>query len=179
MLQPVEVLGAMITPAVLISAAALLLLSTANRLARVNDRLQNLMEEAEGLPQQADSEKHELILEQLASLLERLLLLRSAVTGLYVAIALLIVTSILGGMYVVFPQLTSMAPISVGLLGAVAFLYSIVLLIREASIAVRVTLQEITYVRQLLEQQKHARKVRHKGTRPGMRSEGNDSGIEG
>jgi hypothetical protein len=159
MLQPIEVLGAMITPAVLISAAALLLLSTANRLGRANDRLQNLMAEAEALPHQANSsvahgEKYGLIQEQLASLLERLLLLRSAVTGIYVAMALLNVTSILGGMYVAFPQLTSMAPISVGLLGAVAFLYSIVLLIREASIAVRVTLREISYVRHLLEQQK-------------------------
>jgi hypothetical protein len=167
MFQPIEVLGAIITPAVMISAAALLLLSTANRLARANDRLNHLTAETEGLSQQANSsaarsEKHDLILDQLASLLERLLLLRSAVIGIYVAIALLVVTSILDGMYVVFPQITSMAPISMGLLGAVAFLYSIVLLIREASIAVHVTLQEIAYIRRLLETQQH---TKHAGRR--------------
>jgi hypothetical protein len=81
-------------------------------------------------------------------------LLRSAVTALYVTMALLVVTCIASAMYVLYPQLTSLMPISLGMLGAVAFLYSIALLIREASIAARVTLQEITYVRHLLAQQK-------------------------
>ena len=159
--QPIEVLGAMITPAVLISAASLLLLSTAGRLGRVNDRLHHLMTEAErfslqGGPSSTQEQKKYLSLEQLTSLRERLLLLRSAVTAMYVTIALLVVTSIVGGMYVLYPQLTSMAPISIAMLSAVAFLYSIALLIREASIAARVTLQEIAYVRELLEQQKHS-----------------------
>jgi hypothetical protein len=159
MYQPVEVLGAMITPAMLISAAALLLLSTANRLGRVNDRLHLLMTMAERLssqvgPSTAREQRQYLSLEQLASLQERLPLLRSAVTGLYVTIALLVVTCIASAMYVLYPQLTSLVPISLGVLGAVAFLYSIALLIREASIAARITLQEITYVRHLLAQQK-------------------------
>lgn len=131
----------MITPAVLISAAALLQLSTANRLSRVNDRLQDLTEKAEdeslGPNSTAGGPKKELVLRQIASLLERLLLLRSAVTAIYVTIAMLVVTSILGGLYVAFPQISSLLPISMGIFGAVSFLYSIVLLIREASIAVR------------------------------------------
>jgi hypothetical protein len=159
--QPVEVLGAMITPAVLISAASLLLLSTASRLGRVNERLHHLRTDAEQLslqggPSSAREQKQYLSLEQLTSLRERLLLLRSAVTAIYVTIALLVVTSIVGGMYVLYPQLTGMVPISIGMLSAVAFLYSIALLISEASIAARVTLQEIAYVRELLEQQKHS-----------------------
>jgi Protein of unknown function (DUF2721) len=157
--QPIEVLGAMITPAVLISAAALLLLSTASRLGRVNDRLHHLMTLAErppsqGGPSPARKQKQNLSLEQLTSLEERLLLLRLAVTALYVTIALLVVTCIAGGMYVLYRQLTSLVPISLGMLGAVAFLYSIALLIREGSIVARVTLQEITYVRHLLAHQK-------------------------
>jgi hypothetical protein len=156
MQQPIEVLGAMITPAVLISAAALLVLSTANRLARVNDRLQHLMAEAEALVAQGTlsavaEQKHCLHLDQLVNLRERLLLLRSAVTAMYVTIGLLVVTSIVAGMYVLYPRLTSILPISIGMLGAVAFLYSIALLIIEASIATRVTLQEIAYVQGLLE----------------------------
>jgi hypothetical protein len=163
--QPIEVLGAMITPAVLISAASLLLLSTASRLGRVNDRLHHLMTEAERLslqggPSSAQEQRQYLSLEQLTSLRERLLLLRSAVTAMYVTIALLVVTSIVGGMYVLYPQLTSMVPISIGMLSAVMFLYSIALLIYEASIATHVTLQEIAYVRELLEQQKHSQMPR-------------------
>ena len=143
----------------LISAAALLLLSTASRLGRVNDRLHHLITVAERLssqvgPSSAHEQKQYLSLEQLASLQGRLPLLRSAVTALYVTIALLVVTCIASAMYVLCPQLTSLVPISLGMLGAVAFLYSIALLIREASIAARITLQEITYVRHLLAQQK-------------------------
>jgi hypothetical protein len=154
--QPIEVLAAMITPAVLISAAALLLLSTANRLGRVNDRLHHLKSEIERLVLQggsAQEQKPDRSLGELASLKERLLLLRSSVTALYVTIALLLVTSIVAGMYVLFPQLPQIVPISVGMLGAIAFLYGIALLIVEASIATRVTLQEIGYVSELLEQQ--------------------------
>jgi hypothetical protein len=83
-----------------------------------------------------------------------LLLLRSAVTGIYVTIAMLVITSILCGMYAAFQQISSLLPISTGVCGAVTFLYSIVLLIREASIAVRVTLHEVAYARELLERHK-------------------------
>lgn len=158
MIQPVEVLGAMITPAVLISAAALLQLSTANRLSRVNDRLQELTEKVEeelaGEGSALDVAKKDLALRQIASLLERLLLLRSAVTGIYVTIALLVITSIGGGLYAAFPGISSLLPISMGIFGAVSFLYCIVVLIREASIAVRVTLHEIAFARELLERHK-------------------------
>src|SRR5215211_4194379 len=166
--QPMEVLGAMITPAVLISAAALLLLSTASRLGRVNDRLQHLLAEAERLlpdagPLSGSEQKQHLILQQLSSSEERLTLLRSAVTGLYVTIALLVVTSITSGVYVLFPQVTSIGPISVGMLGALAFLYSIAQLIHEASIATRVTTEEIAYIRKLLEQQNRCHLQRQAG----------------
>jgi len=153
---PTEVLGAMITPAVLISAAALLLLSTASRLGRVNDRLQHLLTEAERLLSHSVGQEQKEILSftQWTCLEDRLALLRSAIIALYVTIALLVATSIGGGLYVVFPQITSIVPISMGMLGAVAFLYGISLLIREAWIAARVTSEEIAYGRKLLDQQK-------------------------
>jgi len=162
-LHPVEVLAALITPGVLISATALLLLSTANRLGRVNDRTQTLIAEldAETPPTNSaenQNEKDELILKQLASMLKRLLLLRSAVTGMYVAIALLVVTSITAGLHVIIPQIVSMIPISLAMLGAMAFLYSIVLLIREAAIAVHTTLEEIAYAEGLVESRKSHRR---------------------
>lgn len=159
MLEPVHILGAMITPAVLISAAALLLLSTASRLGRVNDRLMQLMRDAERLQPSSehssangeDSHRREYIRQQLAGLSERLLLLRSAITGMYVTIAIFIATSIAAGLYVAFPHLTAVLPNSIGMMGAVAFLYSIVLLILEGSLAHRLTLRDVAHVRSLLD----------------------------
>jgi hypothetical protein len=46
---PIEVLGAMITPAVLISGGSMLVMSTSNRLARVIDRIRLLLAESERL----------------------------------------------------------------------------------------------------------------------------------
>ena len=50
-----EVLGAMITPAVLISASGTLVLSTSNRLSRVVDRVRVLSAEAEQSRSSPDS----------------------------------------------------------------------------------------------------------------------------
>ena len=154
--QPLEVLGAMITPAVLISAAALLLLSTAARLGRVNDRLLHLIAEAEKLSSSQPThlrkidDKRRLLSQQMSSLKDRLVLLRSSMSALYMTIGLLVLTSLAGGLYVLVPQVTSIFPICIGMLGAVAFLYGIVLLIREAAAAEHVTLQEIDYACELL-----------------------------
>jgi hypothetical protein len=83
--------------------------------------------------------------------------LRSAVTALLMNIAHLVLTSIVGGMYVLFPQATGIVPISIGMLGAVAFLYSTAILVREASLVARVSLQEIAHCRELLEQRQDIR----------------------
>ena len=96
------------------------------------------------------AQKRELSLQQLAGLEERLVPLRRAVTGLYVTIGLLVVTSILAGVDVIFPRVPSIAPILVGMFGAIAFLYSIALLIVEARIATLATVREIARVHELL-----------------------------
>jgi hypothetical protein len=145
----------MITPAVLISAPALLVLSTSNRLGRVIDRIRLLSREAESrgtsaAPPADDDQKHGLMVSQLDNLLKRLLLLRTAVTVLYVTIATLVATSIATGIFVIFPRMTAWAPIVVGLLGAVLFLYSIMLLVREAALAVQATIAEVDYIRGLI-----------------------------
>src|SRR5512144_2463957 len=95
-----DVLTAMITPAVLISASGTLILSTSNRLSRVVDRVRVLAAEAERLTQSAPSDpiktaaRRAFIADQLTQLSARLLLLRSAMTVLYIAIGLLVTTSI-------------------------------------------------------------------------------------
>ena len=88
-----EVLAAMITPAVLISASGTLVLSTSNRLSRVVDRVRVLAGKAEQLRQSEASDiddsgaRRQLLADQLRVSSSRALLLRSAMTSLYLAIA--------------------------------------------------------------------------------------------
>src|SRR5512140_2770475 len=93
-----EVLGAMITPAVLISASGTLVLSTSNRLSRVVDRVRVLSAEAErGRSMEGTAippRRAALIASQLNQLAKRVGLLRNAMTTLYTAIGLLVATSI-------------------------------------------------------------------------------------
>lgn len=83
-----DVLGAMITPALLISASGTLILSTSNRLSRVVDRVRVLARDAETLSesdtQERSARKRELIVRQLSGLSQRALILRSALASLYV-----------------------------------------------------------------------------------------------
>lgn len=144
-----EVLGAMITPAVLISASGTLVLSTSNRLSRVVDRVRTLALEAEtlDLDDPAKEPRGELIASQLERLSIRVVLLRNSMTALYVAIGLLVGTSIAVGMAAVLSWEHAWVPIVLGLLGSVALLYGSLLLVREARLAVGSTLQELDFVR--------------------------------
>lgn len=103
-LAPSEVLGAMITPAVLISASGVLVLSTSNRIGRTVDRVRVLAAAVERLQMSPESvspfidireHKRKHIGEQLIQVSERALLLRSALTALYTAIGLLVMMSII------------------------------------------------------------------------------------
>ena len=156
-----EVLGAMITPAVLISAAGTLILSTSNRLGRVVDRVRVLAKEAEQLaalsappldPPVATAAKQAFIADQLVQLSARLLLLRSAMTVLYTAIGLLVATSIAVGVVVLLHQGYEGIPVVTGLFGAGALLYGSLLLVREARLAVGSSLIEMAFIRPTITQ---------------------------
>lgn len=156
-----EVLGAMITPAVLVSAAGMLVLSTSNRLSRVVDRVRALAAEAEKIEQVSGGSaeaivkaKRELILDQLSWLSDRAILLRAALTSLYIAIGLLIGTSIAIGIVSLFQWQYSWVPVVGGLIGACALLSGSVLLIKEAKLAVVSTLHEMRFVRETVTRQR-------------------------
>jgi hypothetical protein len=144
-----EVLGAMITPAVLISAGGTLVLSTSNRLSRVVDRVRVLaadadrLEPAGGPVSQREAQKHQLIGNQLRDLSRRAVLLRSAIAALYVAIALLIMTSLGVGIFTAFGFDYSFIPISLGMFGTCGLLWATTLLVREARLAISSTLEEM------------------------------------
>ena len=147
-----EVLGAMITPAVLISASGTLVLSTSNRLSRVVDRVRVLAAEAEhgqsphgvAIP----SRRAALIASQLNQLARRVLLLRSAMTAFYTAIGLLVATSIGIALVVLLEWKAAYLALAPGIAGACALFYGSLLLVREARLAIRSTLEEMAYARE-------------------------------
>jgi hypothetical protein len=148
-----EVLGAMITPALLISAGGTLVLSTSNRLGRVVDRVRMLGSMAEALhpadggdPEEI-GEKRRLIFDQLAKLSKRIHLLVPAITTLYTAIGLLVGASISVGVIALLRADLPWLPVGLGLLGATALFYASTLLVREARLAVDSTVHEMNYVR--------------------------------
>ncbi len=151
-----DVLGAMITPAVLISAGGTLVLSTSNRLSRVVDRVRVLASDAEKLEAERtersslDTRKRQLIGNQLRDLSRRALLLRSAIAALYVAIGFLIATSIGVGIFTAFGFDYSWLPITLGMLGTGGLLWATGLLVREARLAIGSTLEEMQYATAVL-----------------------------
>jgi hypothetical protein len=145
-----EVLGAMITPAVLISASGTLVLSTSNRLTRVVDRVRVLAEEAEQIRKAETSveaeARRQLIGGQLPVLSKRALLLRSALGALYAAIGFLVATSIAVGISVALQWAYGWVPVITGLAGASLLLWGSLLLVREARLAIGSTLQELEFL---------------------------------
>jgi hypothetical protein len=149
-----DVLAAMITPALLISASGTLVLSTSNRLSRVVDRVRVLTRDAEGIDRQARDErslaKCKLIEAQLGSLTDRALLLRAALARLYTAIGLLVATSVGVGILTMLRLRWVLPPIILAISGSCALLWASLLLVREGRTAVGSTLQEMTYARKVM-----------------------------
>ena len=151
-----DVLGAMITPALLISAAGTLVLSTSNRLGRVVDRVRILgtmaeeLQPANGGDAEESNEKRRLIFDQLEKLSKRIRLLVPAISTLYTAIGLLVASSISVGVIALVRADISWIPVGLGLFGAGSLFWACTLLVREARLAVDSTLHEMGYVRNIV-----------------------------
>lgn len=148
-----EVLGAMITPALLISASGTLVLSTSNRLTRVVDRVRVLAEQAAQLGATipgGQETNRELIEDQLSRLARRALVLRSALTSLYNAIGFLVATSISIALSALLHWRYSGVPVVLGLAGACCLFFGSIQLVREARLAVGSTLQEMEFLRRMV-----------------------------
>jgi len=150
-----DILGAMITPAVLISACGTLALSTSNRLGRVVDRVRALSLLAESLPDGGgltsdDVEKRALLADQLLKLSARITLLQSSLTILYAAIGLWVATSLTIGLTKAIQHWLEWIPVVLGMCGATALFFATILLVRETRIAVKATLVEMAYIRRMV-----------------------------
>jgi len=159
-----EILGAMITPAVLISASGTLVLSTSNRLGRVVDRIRALTTQAEELPDVSAEpevvEKRILIAKQIEFHTVRLLLLQKAIITLYTAIGLLVGASLAVGLSAATDWTLAWVPVAFGLVGASALLVGAGMLVRESRLAVKGTLHELDHVRKVVERKTTVRIVR-------------------
>ena len=88
----------MVTPAVMISACGLLLLSVSNKLGRIVDRIRNLNSEDRDLSSEVDTVRRLSIRNQIDFLLRRAVLLRNACGLLYLAVAVFALTSLCVGL---------------------------------------------------------------------------------
>ncbi|MFT3924960.1 MAG: DUF2721 domain-containing protein [Myxococcales bacterium] len=149
-----DVLAAMITPALLISASGTLVLSTSNRLSRVVDRVRVLTRDAENLEDaphdKRTDEKRFLIANQLTALTKRALLLRTALAALYSAIGLLVATSVSAGVLTMLKLRWVLPPTLLAISGSCALLWGSLLLVREGRLAIGSTLGEMSYVREII-----------------------------
>lgn len=150
-----DILSAMITPAVLISASGTLVLSTTNRLGRIVDRVRALNEQAETLPPWDPSDedaqaKRALIADQIAHQGKRVGGLQWAVITLYVAIGLLVGCSLAIGLTAASTSWLVWVPVGLGLLGSAALLGAAVFLVRDARLAVSSTFAEMDYIKRMV-----------------------------
>jgi hypothetical protein len=149
-----HVLTAMVTPAVLISACGMLVMSTSNRLARIVDRVRQLSHEMERLAGGPRDEETELRWNaceaQLDLQVRRGRLIQRALTSFYVALGTFVATTAALGLAALSPAWTGVPPL-LGILGTLVLLYGSVILIRETTLALRSIDVEMTVVLQLRE----------------------------
>src|SRR5262249_33328639 len=147
----VEVLSAMITPAVLISACGMLVLSTSNRLIHVVARVRDLSErferltEVEGSKRQA--QKRSMIISQLQPMNSPARLFPRSLTSLYSAIGIFVLTTFDIGIAATSPSYRLGSPaVILGLMGTAFLCYSSMLLILEARRAFAATKMEMDFL---------------------------------
>jgi hypothetical protein len=146
-----QVLSAMITPAVLISACGMLVLSTSNRLIHVVARVRDLSDRFERLTECDGSkrqvEKRSMIISQLELLTIRARLLQQSLTSLYSAIGIFVLTTFdIGIVATSSSHRFGYAAVILGLLGTGVLCYSSMLLILEARRAFDSTKREMDFL---------------------------------
>jgi hypothetical protein len=138
--QALELLSAMITPAVLISACGTLIFSTAARLARVVDRARTLTRQLEQLyaSDQGDfvAERRQETENQLSLQARRSRLIQRSLTALYVSLGFFVACTISIGLAGLAPRVAWM-PTVLGIAGTLVLFYGCMLFIGETRLAIR------------------------------------------
>ncbi len=150
--NPISLLSAMITPAVLISACGTLIMSTSMRLARIVDRVRDLSKQIEELfiGEMTDftEERRAEVERQLSVHARRGKIIQNALTGFYVSLGLLVAATVSIGLTSLLQQLNWL-PTSLGIAGTISLFYGSVLLIAETRLALRSVNSEMQFTLQL------------------------------
>jgi hypothetical protein len=152
-----EVLSAMITPVVLISACSSLILTTSNRANRVSDRLRMWSDEfvnlAEDAPQtEAARERRALLFDQLDGYTSRARLLQRSMTSFVISLGFFVGTSVAIGLdglawYFAAEALRLIiVPTVISLIGIGFLFHGSLLLITEGRLGLETTNQEMDYL---------------------------------
>ena len=135
-----NVLAAMITPALLISATGTFIFSTSTRLGRVVDRMRTVSDKIETLALGENihlrGERIGNYRAQLRRLNIRLMLLQRCLTTLYLASATFVLTSVSIGLVAIVSLRLYWIPVALGIGGACLLLVASIMLIAEARHAV-------------------------------------------
>ncbi|MGE0130667.1 MAG: DUF2721 domain-containing protein [Blastocatellales bacterium] len=147
-LHSLNVLSAMITPAVLISACAALIFSTSTRLSRVVDRVRDLAQTIERLSKDEaidfpDDRRAE-VDRQIAIHAIRSRLIQRSLTSFYVSLSLFVAATAAIGFVAVFNR-AAWLPNVLGIIGTVFLFYGCVMLIAETRLALRSVKSEMEF----------------------------------
>lgn len=140
----------MITPAVLLSACASLIIATTSRLNRAVDRSRELLGRLRDLRSQVDDtgelgEEAHLVFRLLDYSTTRSRLLQRGLAGLYYSVGAYVATSVA----IAFAALTAttfVVAISLGITGSGLLLYASLLMVRESRVALAALRAEMDYV---------------------------------
>jgi len=160
-LNALNILSAMITPAVLISACGTLIFSTSTRLARVVDRVRDLSRIIEDLSKAEfidfPEERLAEVERQLAIHTRRSRMIQRALTGFYVALSLFVAATVVIGIVALLKRY-AWVPNLLGIVGTLFLFYGCVELIGETRLALRSVNSEMAFTL-LLRSKYHERRA--------------------
>ena len=149
-----NLLSAMITPAVLISACGTLIFSTSTRLARIVDRVRQLSHSFEqlytGSVADFSEERRQEVERQLVLLAGRGRLIQRALTSFYVSLGIFVATTIGIGLAALWPRIAWL-PTALGAAGTLVLFHGCVMLIGETRLSLRSVDLEMEFALKLRE----------------------------
>jgi hypothetical protein len=144
-----DVLGMMITPAVLILASSSLLITTSSRSIRCIDRVRERADELQTLGKGTDEgteRRRQHLYAQLTINTRRARLLQTAMGFLYIGISFFVATSVAIGVVALLHIDMGWIPLILGFIGAGLLFSASVWLIFESRLAVTTTFEEMDYI---------------------------------
>ena len=143
-----QILSAMITPAILIMACGSLVMTTSSRLIRCVDRVRDFATEIDALDQAGSKNqpRYEMLIFQLERTAQRARLLQRALGRLYGAIGVFVATSVSIGALALLDLHIAWVSLLLGFIGAGLLFSASIMLILESRIALALTYAEMDYV---------------------------------